>query len=47
MSENELKLKIIENATAIAKVLAKGNSVEINKVNSSVVKFSEIRKKAI
>lgn len=47
MSEKELKLKIIENADSIAKVLAKGNSVEINKVNSTVIKFSEVRKKAI
>ena len=47
MSEREIKLKIIERADNLAKILAKGNSVEINKVNSSVVKFTEVRKKSI
>lgn len=47
MSEREIKLKIIEQAENLAKILAKGNSVEINKVNSSVVKFTEVRKKSI
>lgn len=47
MSEQELRLKIIENAGAMAKILLKGNSVEINKVNGSIVKFSEVRKKSI
>ncbi len=47
MSEREIKLKIIEQADNLAKILAKGNSVEINKVNSSVVKFTEVRKKSI
>lgn len=47
MTEREIKLKIIENADLIAKSLSKGNSVEINKVNSSILKFSEVKKKAI
>ena len=47
MSEREIKLKIIEQSDNLAKSLAKGNSVEINKVNSSVVKFTEVRKKSI
>ena len=47
MNEREIKLKIIEQADNLAKILAKGNSVEINKVNSSVVKFAEVRKKSI
>lgn len=47
MTEREIKLKIIENADNIAKILAKGNSIEINKVNSSILKFSEVKKKAI
>ena len=47
MTEKEIKLKIIENADNIAKILAKGNSIEINKVNSSILKFSEVKKKAI
>lgn len=47
MSEREIKLKIIEQADNLAKILAKGNSVEINKVNSSVVKFTEVRKRSI
>lgn len=47
MNEREIKLKIIEQADNLAKILAKGNSVEINKVNSSVVKFTEVRKKSI
>lgn len=47
MSERDIKLKIIEQADNLAKILAKGNSVEINKVNSSVVKFTEVRKKSI
>lgn len=47
MTEREIKLKIIENADNIAKILSKGNSIEINKVNGSIVKFSEVKKKAI
>ena len=47
MIEREIKMKIIENADNIAKILSKGSSVEINKVNGSVVKFSEVKKKAI
>lgn len=47
MSEREVKLYIENNAEKIAKTLCKGNSVEINKVNSTIIKISEIKKKAI
>lgn len=47
MSEKEIKSKIIEQADNLAKILAKGNSIEINKVNSSILKFTEVRKKSI
>lgn len=47
MSEREIKLKIMENADSIAKSLSKGNSIEINKVNSTVLKISEVKKRAI
>ncbi len=47
MTEREIKLKIIDSAESIAKSLSKGNSVEINKVNGSVIKVSEVKKKAI
>ena len=47
MSEREIKVFIENNADKIAKSLCKGNSVEINKVNATIVKISEIKKKAI
>ena len=47
MTESQIAAKIIEQADAMAKALAKGNSVEINKPNSTVLKFSEIKKKSI
>lgn len=47
MTEREIKLRIIEQADNLSKILAKGNSVEINKVNGSVIKFTEVRKKSI
>lgn len=47
MTEEQIRDKIIEQSGAIAKALQKGNSVEINKVNATIVKFSEVKKKAI
>ena len=47
MTEKDIKNKIIEQADNLAKILAKGNSIEINKVNSSILKFTEVRKKSI
>lgn len=46
MSENELKLKIIENATAIAKTIRRGNDVEIIKTSSGI-SIKEISKRKL
>lgn len=47
MSEREIKVKIIENADLIAKELTRGKSIEINKVNSTVLKISAVEKKRV
>lgn len=47
MTEKDIKLKIIEKAEVMAKILSRGNSVEINKVNGTIVKVSEVKKKAM
>jgi hypothetical protein len=47
LTEKDIKLKIIEKAEVMAKILSRGNSVEINKVNGTIVKVSEVKKKAM
>lgn len=47
MSEREIAMQIMDMANAIAKALYKGKEVQINKVNGTVIKFSEVDKKAI
>jgi len=46
MSEKELKLKIIENADAIAKALHRGRDVEVRKTSTGV-SVAEISKKVV
>lgn len=47
MNEKDIETKIGEMAKGMARVLISGKSVEINKVNASTIKFSEVKKKAI
>lgn len=47
MSEREIAILIEEKSKEIAKALFSGKSVEINRVNDNIIKFSEVRKKVI
>lgn len=47
MTEQEIKDRVVEMADVIAKALKRGESVEINKPNSSTIKVSAVKKKSI
>lgn len=47
MSEREIEMRIIDMAHSIAKSLYRGKEVQINKVNGTIIKFSEVGKKEI
>lgn len=47
MTEREIAMKIVDMASSIAKSLYRGKEVQINKVNGTVIKFSEVGKKEI
>ena len=46
MSENEVRLKIIENASSIAKTIRRGNDVEIVKTSSGI-SIKEVSKRKL
>lgn len=46
MSEKDLKLKVVEQAGAIAKAISKGRDVEIRK-SASGISVAEISKKVV
>lgn len=47
MNEREIAIRIEEMAHEIAKIVSKGKSVEIFKVNADTLRFSEVKKKVI
>lgn len=47
MTEAEIKERVVEMADVIAKALKRGESVEINKPNSTTIKVSAVKKKLI
>lgn len=46
LSEKELRLKVIEQAEAIAKALSKGRDVEVRK-SASGISVAEVQKKVV